>query len=525
MGAYSVLGTCSYCVGYDRAVIHWKNLGPRIGFAYQLNKKTVVSSSYAVNFINGGAYDYGDTKIGNYFTGLLAGFLPASAYNDVAYPGPGIGNWDTSPLLPLPVPAPQPFSPTVCNGVQSLQCVEAFAKDPGVYPYTQSWNAGVQRELPWNLFVSASYVGNRGVHLPSYLNPFNQLNPILLNQLCPNGVTPGYQGGTQCVLSDLWLDTSPGGAQSALQQLGFGKDANGLYSPYQNFYNDFGGANTGTTLQQALLPLPQYPGIAYNDFENRGTSRYNALQTQLQKRFTQGVSFLVNYTLSRAMANAETGFGAFTSAPLNKYNLKPEYTITSYDQTHFINITSVYELPIGPGKPFLNHGGTLAKNAIGGWQVSGVLQYQSGTPLGVSANGNPLNNGFNRANVVPGVNPFIGSWNNVDKVDANGNPLPILNPAAFSDPGSWTLGNAPRQLADIRLPWSSNENVALAKKFFLGERVHAELRMEFFNILNRDLKVCSPSTDITAGNGFGLAPQQCQSNHPRQGQAYFRIQF
>ncbi|HEX3105768.1 MAG TPA: TonB-dependent receptor [Terriglobales bacterium] len=537
LGGYTELGTCGTCAGYDRASIHWKNLGPRLGFEYQLNNKTVIRSGYSLSFLPGAAYNYGDSAIANYFTGLLAGFLPASTYSNVGYPGNGLGNWDNKNLFPLPVPAALGVSSSVCNGVISEQCVEMFSRNPAAYPYTQSWNAGVQRELPWKLFFSADYVGNRGLHLAAGLNQFNQLNPALLSKLCPNGVTPGYQGGTQCVLGDSWYDTSPGGAQSVLGPGGalqgrFGKDANGLYSPYQEFFNDMGGYSGSATLMSALVPYPQYGnGIIYNSFDNSGKSTYNALQTQLQKRLSNGVSLLANYTLSRSMTNAESGRGGDYSAPLNKYNQGPEYSIASFDQTHAINIVSVYELPIGPGKPFLNHARTLMNNIIGGWQLSGIVQYRSGTPLSVGANsysGSPFNNGFNRANIVPGVNPYIGSWHNTDKVDANGNPLPILNPAAFSDPGPWVPGNAPRNLDYLRLPWSYNENVALGKKFFMGERVHAELRVEFFNLLNRDLKNCAPNTNISSGTGiggFGAAAEQCQSNRPRQGQAFFRIQF
>lgn len=74
------------------------------------------------------------------------------------------------------------------------------------------------------------------------------------------------------------------------------------------------------------------------------------------------------------------------------------------------------------------------------------------------------------------------------KVGANGNPLPVLNPNAFSDPGPWVPGDSPRILASLRLPFEYNENVALAKKFFFGERIQAELRIEFLNVLNRVLK-------------------------------------
>jgi hypothetical protein len=338
-------------------------------------------------------------------------------------------------------------------------------------------------------------------------------------------------------LGDTWLDTSSGGAQSQFQPGGplygvFGLDTNGLYSPYKNFYNDFGGANTGATLQQALLPFPQYPGTIWNDFENEGASSYNALQTQVQKRMSNGLSLLANYTLSRNMSNSEGGRSYFSAyPPLNSDNLKPEYSVASFDQTHVIKIAGVYELPIGPGKPLFNNGGALMRNLIGGWQISSILNYSSGFPLSIGADGNPLNNYFNnRANIVPGVNPYSGSWNDINKCAGYSggqcNPFQLLNPAAFSDPGPWVPGTSPRYLSYLRVPWYENENVTLGKKFFLGERVQAQLRVEFFNVLNRNVKNCVPNTDISSGVGsFGLAPTFCQSNSARQGQAFFRIQF
>jgi hypothetical protein len=527
-GAISLLGTCSTCAGYDRANIHWSNFGPRVGLAYQLNQKTVFLSGYALSFLSGGAYDYGDTKVGVDFTGLLAGSLPSS-YGTSGYPGPGVGQWDTNSNFPLPFPPPTQFSPTLCNGLYTLQCVNFFSRDPGAYPYSESWNAGIQRELPWNLFLSVSYVGNRGVHLPSGLQPFNQLSPGLLN-LCAND-----GGASNCVLGDSWTCTTqtldsngnptfpcpaPVPAQTVLQRLGYGKDGNGFNSVYQNFSDDYG---QSVPLLNALVPYPQYPGAIRNSFETQGRSSYNALQAQVQKRFADGLGFLVNYTLSRSMANAETGFGAFAAQALNKYNVAAEYTIASYDQTHFVNISGVYELPLGPDKRLLSDGGFMKKNLAGGWQVSGVLQYQSGTPFGVSASGNPLNNGFNRANVVPGIEPVI-SWNNVDKTDKSGSPLPVLNPHAFSDPGPWVSGDAPRLLEGLRLPPTYNENIAFAKKFFLGDRVHAELRMEFFNILNRVIRSCMPGTNISDG-GFGPRSPTMPVESTTARASVFRISF
>jgi hypothetical protein len=121
------------------------------------------------------------------------------------------------------------------------------------------------------------------------------------------------------------------------------------------------------------------------------------------------------------------------------------------------------------------------------------------------------------------------NWNNYYK------GLPVFNTSAFSNPG-FAQGNEPRVISQLRNPFNSNENIGLAKRFFFGEHVNAELRMEFFNVLNR-MQVCgigqSAGTDnnIADGARFGVvAPNgtgssTCQANTPRQGEAFFKISF
>ena len=82
----------------------------------------------------------------------------------------------------------------------------------------------------------------------------------------------------------------------------------------------------------------------------QGSLTYNALQVQAQKRFTNGLTYLVSYTLSRTWSNTDSGFGSFNGGALNTYNQKSEYQVASNDQTHVVSISGVYELPIGPGK-------------------------------------------------------------------------------------------------------------------------------------------------------------------------------
>ena len=524
LGTGAKLGTCPTCIGYRRADMSWRHFSPRVGFAYELNKKTVVLGGYAVNFLDGGAYEYGNNKLSVQFGGLLTGIVNTSSFGSNI---PHYGEWDGNPLA---VPVAGPFDPTTYNGTGVLR---QFSRNPGSYPYTQTWNAGIQRELPWNTLLSASYVGNRQLHMDSMLNPINQTDGTYLTQFC-GSANPSDPNCLMSPGSSNFAWTSPA-SQAALASLGFGQFG-GYYTPYDNFMNDWG---AGAGLSQALLPYPMYgpsesSGGLTNPFDMNGRANYNALQLQAQKRFTTGLTYLINYAVSRTLSNTDSGFATFNWGSENKANQKSEYAIAANDQTHILNISGVYELPIGPGKRFLNKSGLAAKNALGGWQLSAILSYSSGTPQTVYCNDNDVFlNGFNRCNYDPSV-PLSLNYGNYYK------GLPAFNTAAFSDPG-FTQGSEVRNLGQLRTPFNKNENIALAKHFYFGERVTGELRVEFFNIFNR-LIPCTPDTSFTDGpNSFGYVNPNgngpvsatnpggpsgpCQGNTPRQGQAYFKLSF
>ncbi|MGC2297364.1 MAG: carboxypeptidase-like regulatory domain-containing protein [Acidobacteriaceae bacterium] len=503
-GGVSLLGTCSVCVGYNRASINWHEFSPRVGFAWQWNNKTVILGGLAINHLDGGAFEYGNNKVAVNYGNLLTGTfnVPSSGTNVPAY-----GNWD---VTQMPLPAPTPFTSGLADG---FGIIFQFGQNTGGLPYVGNYNVGIQRELPDNILLSASYVGNRVLHIPSLLNNPDQLNPATLNALCPNNAP-------NCVLGQAW--TSPA-AQTVLQSMGYGQ-AGGYYTPYANFITDYG---SGEQLGQALRPYPQY-GSIYNDFENAGVATYNALQVQVQKRFTNGLTYLVSYTLSRTLSNTDSGFGEFNSGALNTYDQKAEYQIADNDQTHNLTMSGVYELPIGPHHAVLGSDKAVNRILAGGWQLSGIFSYQSGMPFGIGANGCPLqsyNYICNRANVVSGQ-PYQVNWNNYYKGQ------PVFNTAAFSDPGLWGVGTSPRNIAALRNPWSDGENLALAKHLFFTERFSGELRMEYYNILNR-MQVCggpNSNGDVqsTVSNGnFGLDSPggACQGNTPRQGQATFKLNF
>jgi len=502
LGAMAILGTgCNGCVGWNQADMQWKHFSPRLGFAYQLNNKTVLLAGLSFSFLDTGAYEYGVNKVAVNFGNNLNGTV---SYSGQPNQVPGFGQWDSNAL---PSPAKPPFTPDFFNTNSTNEIHKHILQG-----YSEVLTVGVQRELPWKMFASVGYVHTHDLHLPASLLRRNELNANFLS-MCPAGLT----ATNQCVLGQSW--TSPAG-QAVLQAQGFGQ-CGGFYTPYCNFINDYG---SGTFLARALLPYPQFRNMT-NNFDTSGADKYNGLQASLQKRTGSGLTFLVAYTLSRTFSNTDSGFSTFNFKGLNQLNPNAEWSVGNDDRTHVLNIAEVYELPIGPGKKLLNHGGLAMKNLIGGWQFSGIYSYRSATPVQIFAdgaiNGTPLfYSASNRPDILPGS--FNVNWNNY----YTGGPIIDVN--KYAAPGVWTIGNALPLYSALRGPFQSYETVGLAKKFFFGERVTAELRMDFDNILNR-MQVCaSLSNTIRAdgSGGFGFGPGSvCQGNTPRRGQAFFTIKF
>jgi hypothetical protein len=200
-------------------------------------------------------------------------------------------------------------------------------------------------------------------------------------------------------------------------------------------------------------------------------------------------------------------------------------------------MAGVYELPIGPGKKFLNRSGTAAKNLLGGWKIAVVNWYESGTPLGTNACLDQFNCDPIIGNIFVGNRPnrvssnFNVNWNNYYKAQ------PTINTAAFAFPGDWTIGNGAPLYNTLRAPPYLDEDIALSKRFFFGERFSGELTIQFYNALNRMLLNNGPAngagincwhgnvTDSAFGQARNSPNQPCQGNTPRRGQAQFKVFF
>jgi hypothetical protein len=504
-GSATKFGSCTGCAGYNRADLSWKHFGPRVGFAYKINNKTVVQGGFVVAILNGGAYEYGTNKVAVNYGNLLTGqFNRASSGTFTSAPG----SWDTN-LIPATTPVP--FSTGLGGGNQ----IDSFSRHDGYAPYSQQWNLNLQRELPYNMLLTAAIVGNRVIHLPSQNNRIDQMNPAFDAQYgnVQSSCNPGNS-----VLTDNFAPYDPVNNKSGCAA------ADGFSLPYATFVNDFG---QSSTVAQSLVPYPQYNYI-FNNFEAKGTDYYQSLQIEVDKRFSNGLAFLAGYTLSHLLSNADSGFSSFSNGGINKYNQKPEYVVSNADEPQTLKISGTYELPIGPKKKyFANHG--VTGQILGGWQVGWILDYEAGTPFGVGENGSPFPNGFNRPDRNSGVSLHTDYSKQKDffvKQGGQGTGPLIFNPAAFTPtPSFYVIGNALRNYGSLRNTPFYNESINARKHFFIGDRFQAILTVDYFNALNRTQFTSGVDTNANDGT-FGTANGGTGNGQiNRQGQVKLEITF
>ena len=245
-----------------------------------------------------------------------------------------------------------------------------------------------------------------------------------------------------------------------VDQLGF-KELN--WSP-------IGGGPAGRQLNQRFGRTGQTRLIA-----PIGDSQYNALQTRLERRFADGFQVAVYYTLSKS-----TGIsGNANSDGALRINI-PEYydlnkSLSDFDRTHNLNITSIVELPFGPDRRWLSDGGVLSQ-ILGGWQVNNILSFYSGTPFSVTASGTSLNAPENdqRADQVVDDVTILGGI---------GATSAYFDPLAFRPVTEARFGTA--SFNTLRGPGVASWDFGVFRQFVLGHGADLQFRVEAFNLTNR----------------------------------------
>lgn len=478
-GAATEFGGCSGCAGYNRAAIHWNDVGPHVGLAYSIDRNTVVQAGYFINFLGfDSAYGQGEGLGAPVsMAGLLAGsFQVNSTGSNIG----GYGEWTNAQgaAVPLPDVSPTPFSPSL--GV--AQTIPYFsASQNGRAPVYQAWNVSVQRQLGWNTLLTLAYAANRVTHLSGYnIDPISQPSPSVLQY-----------GNT---LSD--NITSPAAA------------AAGFTPPYADFATQFGG---GATVYQTLKPFPQYSSVS-RVLDQAGTTFYNAFQLEADKHAGNGLTFMGDITLPSQFDNLAT--------PENMYNPAPEYVETS--DSFESRVAATYQLPFGYGRRWLNSG--QKARWLGGWEIAAILMYNNAGTLQITQSGEHFLNGVNRPNVVAGAKMWSGHWGDVKPYFEGKGPLtPVFSTGAFANTGSqFVLGDAKRAYPQLRGPWYPVEDLSAKKTFRIAEGTAFSLRMDYFDAFNRT-QIGWPTTDINNSN-FGYINNKFAGGN-RQGQIEGRFTF
>jgi outer membrane receptor protein involved in Fe transport len=236
-------------------------------------------------------------------------------------------------------------------------------------------------------------------------------------------------------------------------------------------YNVNYGLPGGGAASQPFFPM----GItgAITVVEPLETMHYNSLQTSLQRRFANGFSIQAAYTRSKWIGLCCDDSGdSQPSIPIPQYfNLNR--ALMPADRPNNFNISSMYELPFGKGKPLLSQN-KLASALAGGWRLNGILSRFSGTPFSVSAATTSLN-APGSAQRADQVKPNVAILGGVS-------PAPYFDPLAFAPVTTARFGTA--GFNSLRGPSVGNLDLSIFRDFKVSERFNVQFRAESFNLTN-----------------------------------------
>jgi hypothetical protein len=516
-------GTTEFPTSNMRHVPVYRNdVGPRFGFAYAVDPKTVV---------RGGA-------------GIYFGMSPATNFQ---YPGTAFSK--TAPILftdnnfgsqyaTLENPFPTGF--TAPQGKQYGQFADwgygnnndlgtTAARDADLY----QWNLGIQRELPSQIVLGLDYSANRSTHLPwSGTNNRDFMSSALLAKVSA-AVTPTdsscqtdscVSNFLQTPVNNPFLPMFSTPCTSTPTSPCF-NEPNSLYSTAQ------------IPLGYLLNPYPQFTGDFEGLMSEEASSWYNSMQIRFQKRTTHHVSFEGNYTISKLTDDSSAGRNNFIGSlsngqPQQLDRLALEHSISANDAPQRLAAAVVVTLPVGRNQ-WIGGGMNRGLDAVlGGWSIATMVTEQSGQPLAVSMSDPRLANGSQRPNVVCGqlktglsIKDVATNWEANSNAEGNGNApvASFINPNCFADPGDQNPGNAPRYFPGLRVNGIHDVDANFYKSFVPKEGITIDLRAEMFNLFNHP-RFAQP--DSAFGDpAFGTITSDANGYLPRYFQFGLRVEF
>jgi len=440
----------------DAYYTDWGNIGPRVGFAYALNPKTVVRGGWGIVYEGGleGGSSAGFDETTNYINSRDGNITPNSSFKSGA-PFAGVS-------LIKPVGSADGLLSNVGNGNQ------AFDFPGRKMPRAQVFSLGLQRELPGKIVVDARYAANYASKLRTFLwltaakttlSDFNAAiaNPNLWTELVPNpyyNVSAAEQGGTGCA-------TTPTVWALALKQ------------PLSQYC---GGGGSAPLVGEYNAPL--------------GRNWYNGLEVKASRHVygeSRGLFFEVAYTWSKTINGDGYPFGwpfqgaaAPTSIGITTNINTQVHVIASNDRAHILAITPVWDLPIGKGSLFFPNPPKIADYVISGWTLSSVTMIQSGQPVG-------LNNGWQDSCPLSAMRPAHGTstreWlkNDIDTINTCWHQIPNVDGMTMG------LQTTPQQFTGERQPTVPNVDLSLQKSTPLWNNTKFILRLDALNAFNSPL--------------------------------------
>ena len=406
----------------------------------------------------------------------------------------------TAPFLAHGGIPPQPST-----GISTLTPDEAraatstFLPNNVEYPYSIQWNLGVQHVFLNNFTADVRYVGTRGVHL----NVQNRINVV--DVVTPNQFLPTY-----------FAQPSPSTLDALPLTLA---DLEGQ-SHFNPAYTNAGFTN---------------PIVA---FEPWGDSIYHGLQTQLNRRFANGLQFQAAYTWSHAIDNSTADFFSTIISPRRPQdfqNLAAERGNSLIDHRHRFTLSAVYEVPF-----FSKSSSWLARNLLGNFQLAPVYTYETGqwgtVQSGVDSNLNGDNAGDRvilNAGGVKGTGSGVTALCNSSLPSGNlcnGDPDPNFDPSPYvvgyiaNNPNAQYIVAGPGALAttgkaNFTTPSINNWDFSIAKHFNITERCRLDFSAGFFNLFNHPQFTTgsvNQATSVAATTQRNyLIPDKSTFNQPR----------
>ncbi len=499
-GALQFTGSGTNTCNCDTPVNNfYKNIGPRLGAAYQVDQNTVFRASYGVMFthgnaVGGSAYTLGGGTAGN---GLL-GFSSAPTFSATG-----------TLLSTFPLTGSNGAIPayTAATGVASgpaygtgYTTVAGYTGTPSSIGYADpylgsrapeyiNYTFGMQHVFGKAFTFTATYVGSQGHFLPA---DGTNARGFYADQLDPRYLSLGSNLNLTGAALTAYCAANTGVCPAAL--------------------NVF---NTSQSLAQLLKPFP-FQSVA-DSFGYVSNSHYNALQTIFNLRATHGVTLFGNYTWSRSIDDGGTfrsGYAipaAYSNAGRSYTQDQVERTVSTSNQPHHVVLTGVWALPIGSS---VLNGNSVERAVLGGFRFSEIFQAFSGSPLpitgsscqtnpaesGCPANLNPLFSGPVRVNGRWGQGITAAATNAISYIAPSGGTQaaptgPFIAPSLLSATtafpnGSpyaplYTFSNAPRTSPyGLTGPGNYQLDLALVRSFHLYEAAHLNFRAEWYNVTN-----------------------------------------